>query len=81
MHKISSIYTMHKSFNSYIMHKRKESYKMTDGAKKSRNEYFKKWRKEHPDRVREIQNRYWTKKAEAAKAETAKAETDSTKED
>ena len=52
---------------------------MTDGAKKSRNEYYKKWRKENPDRVREIQNRYWEKLA--ARAEAAKAETDSTKED
>ena len=79
MHKISSIYTMHKRLNTYTMHKRKESYKMTDGAKKSRNEYYKKWRKQNPDRVREIQNRYWEKLA--ARAEAAKKETDGTKED
>lgn len=32
-------------------------------ARKARAEYFRRYRKEHPDRVKETSLRYWAKKA------------------
>lgn len=47
---------------------------MTEEARKAQREYFRKWRRENPDKVREAKRRYWEKKAaEAAQAETATA--------
>ena len=39
---------------------------MTDAAKRARAEYAKEWRKKNPDKQREINRRYWEKKAEQA---------------
>ena len=35
---------------------------MTDEAKVSRREYYKRWRKANPDKVKATQERYWTKR-------------------
>lgn len=36
---------------------------MTEAAKKARREYIRKWRRDHPEKVRETNRRYWEKKA------------------
>lgn len=41
---------------------------MTEAARMARNEYARRWRKENPDKVAAIAERYWTKKAEALNA-------------
>ena len=38
---------------------------MTDAAKAARRAYKRKWAKEHPDKVRAAQDKYWEKKAAA----------------
>ena len=38
---------------------------MNDEAREAKREYFRKYRKEHPDRVAAAQERYWTRKAAA----------------
>ena len=43
------------------MNKRK--HELSPEAKKARKDYMKKWKKEHPDNVREHCRRYWEKKA------------------
>lgn len=46
---------------------------MNEAAKEARRAYKRKWYREHPDKVKEQQERYWTKKArEAEEAEQAK---------
>ncbi len=45
--------------------------KMTKEALEARRAYQRKWRKEHPEKIKEIQNRYWAKKALKAKEEAA----------
>lgn len=40
----------------------------------ARREYKRKWAKEHPDKIREYQDRYWTKKAIEAEAGEAAGE-------
>lgn len=35
----------------------------TDNKTANRREYYRKWRAEHPERVRAAQMRYWLKKA------------------
>ena len=35
---------------------------MNDKAKQARNEYMKNWRKNNPDKIKRIQERYWNKK-------------------
>lgn len=37
---------------------------MSEKAKEARREYAKRWRKNNPEKVKAIQNRYWEKKAE-----------------
>ncbi|OOM16746.1 hypothetical protein [Clostridium saccharobutylicum] len=37
---------------------------MDDKAKEAKRAYMKKWRKNNKDKVKEHQERYWTKKAE-----------------
>ncbi len=41
---------------------------MSDAARKAQNEYTRRYRKEHPERVREWNRRYWQKKAMAQAA-------------
>jgi hypothetical protein len=36
---------------------------MSEKAKEARREYAKKWRRDNPEKVKAIQNRYWEKKA------------------
>ena len=38
--------------------------KCTNAAREARNAYQRAWRAKNPDRVREINNRYWAKKAQ-----------------
>lgn len=44
------------------------STKMSEAALEARRrynrEYARKWRREHPERAKEIQARYWTRRAE-----------------
>lgn len=40
---------------------------MTDEARKARNEYQRQWRAKNPERVRDINTRYWEKKCQMAK--------------
>ena len=39
---------------------------MDSKAKEARNEYMKQYRQRNKDRIKEINNRYWSKKAEKA---------------
>lgn len=41
---------------------------MSDAARKAQNAYTRRYRKEHPERVREWNRRYWQKKAMAQAA-------------
>ena len=41
---------------------------MNDAAKAARREYKKKWQREHPEKVKQYQARYWDKKAREAAA-------------
>ena len=43
---------------------------MDETARAARNEYYRRWRAEHPERVQAIQARYWARKAEQLKVET-----------
>lgn len=36
--------------------------KLSESSRKSRNEYYREWRKKNPDKVLAIQERYWEKK-------------------
>ena len=36
---------------------------MTDEAKQARREYYRQYRKEHPEKARQAQARYWQRKA------------------
>lgn len=45
---------------------------MNDNAteiKKARREYYREWRKNNPDRVAQIQERYWLKKAKELRSQ------------
>ena len=39
---------------------------MTAAAKAAKRQYSREWRKKNPEKVREYNDRYWQKKAEAA---------------
>lgn len=39
---------------------------MTDDARKAKNEYLRRWRAAHKEKVREYNDRYWNKKAATA---------------
>ena len=39
---------------------------MTEEARRARNEYRRKWRKENPEKIRAQQERYWEKRAAQA---------------
>ena len=36
---------------------------MSEAARKAQAEYMRKYRKQNPDRIREINRRYWEKRA------------------
>ena len=45
---------------------------MNEKMKESRNKYMREWRKKHPEKVKEYQDKYWAKKAaQAAEVENA----------
>lgn len=44
---------------------------MTDAAKEARRAYKRKWARENPDKIRAQQERYWSRRAEAAAAAAA----------
>lgn len=46
---------------------------MTEQAAEARRAYKRKWAADHPEKVKEYQRRYWTKKG--AEAATSEAET------
>lgn len=47
---------------------------LSDEARKARNAYLKRWRRKNPERVAEIQRRYWEKLALKAAAEQEQAD-------
>lgn len=47
---------------------------MTEEAKEARRAYKRKWAKEHPDKIRAQQDRYWTKKAKLMKEQMQQEE-------
>lgn len=44
---------------------------MTEEARQARNEYARKWRAEHKENVKRINQRFWEKKAREAAAAAA----------
>ena len=44
---------------------------MTEEARQARNEYARKWRAEHKENVKRINQRFWEKKAREARAAAA----------
>ena len=47
--------------------------KVNEAAKAARRAYKRKWQREHPDKVKQYQEAYWTRKAqEAAKGDNDK---------
>lgn len=44
---------------------------MSEAAREARNAYKRKWAKEHPDKVKAANCRYWERKAQEATAEEA----------
>lgn len=47
---------------------------MTEKAREARREYYRRWRKENPDRVASAQARFWEKRARQIAEEAEKAE-------
>ena len=45
-----------------------KSRMMNDCARDTRNAYKRQWAKDHPDKVRDYNRRYWEKKAQEAQA-------------
>lgn len=48
-----------------------ETKAMSEAAREARNAYKRKWAKEHPDKVKAANCRYWERKAQEATAEEA----------
>lgn len=44
---------------------------ISEEARNARNKYAREYRKNHPERIAEIQQRYWEKKARQAKSGTS----------
>lgn len=40
--------------------------KLSEEARQKRNEYMRRWRREHPEKRKEYQRRYWERKCQAA---------------
>jgi len=36
---------------------------LTDDARRERNEYMRRWRRDNPDKVRQYQEAYWSRKS------------------
>lgn len=52
----------------------KELLELEKEARRLKAEYHKKWRRKNPDKVNEINKRYWLKKAQKCKEEKEKEE-------
>ena len=46
----------------------KKTKGMTEAARLARNAYKRQWAKDHPDKVKEYNRRYWEGKAQEAEA-------------
>lgn len=46
--------------------------KLSDKARKLKNEYAKEWRKKNKDKVKATQNRYWENKAQELEKKNVK---------
>ena len=49
---------------------KKKNEALSPEAKEARRQYHREWTAKNPDRVREINRRYWERKARANAAET-----------
>jgi len=49
-----------------MINKKKEKNAMSEAARKARNAYQRQWAKNNPDKVKEINRRYWERKATKA---------------
>lgn len=43
---------------------------ISDQARQARNEYYRKYRREHPEQTKAINKRYWEKKAKEKQTQT-----------
>ena len=48
----------------------KRKCELSPEARKARNKYHKEWAARNPDKVKEINRRFWERKAQAEAAET-----------
>lgn len=46
--------------------KTKKILKMSEAARKARNDYHNEWAKKNPDKVKAANRRYWERKAQEA---------------
>lgn len=76
------IYTrsLHKSMNAYkqpFEHEEREVFEMTEQAAAARRAYKREWARKNPEKVKQYQQNYWSRKAaETAAAETTADQTD-----
>ena len=62
-------YNMYKGiyvFDTFYRFYRNGGREMDERAKEARRAYKREWNRRNPDKVRAIQERYWSRKAEAA---------------
>lgn len=52
-----------------------KSIKINEDGKAARRAYRKKWQREHPEKVKEYQARYWNKKGKQAETEDSNKKT------
>ena len=48
------------------------SKQLSEEARKARNAYYRAWRKKNPEKTKQHQERYWTKKALEMQAQEEK---------
>lgn len=46
---------------------------LTDDARRERNEYMRRWRRDNPDKVRQHQEAYWSKKSASERQKAAES--------
>ena len=46
---------------------------LTDDARRERNEYMRRWRRDNPDKVRQYQEAYWSKKSASERQKAAES--------
>ena len=54
---------------------------MNENAREAQRVYMREWRRRNPDKVREINQRYWMRRAERMKAKKGESENDTFPED